>query len=64
MVYLNQSCGRGKLSIAAREQYRNIHVSNKDGQEFICKWCNEEFEVRKHTDEKPYSKLQFLNDLN
>ena len=48
-----------------------MHFAGKYGWEFMYKWCNEQFEVQKHTDEKPYSKLQkilrtlnFLNDSN
>merc|ERR1711971_662422 len=42
---------------SAQKHYKDWHVPDKDGYEFICKWCNEEFEVQ-------YSLKQHVIDIH
>ena len=40
-------CNQTFLSIvSAKKHYKDMHMADKNGNKFLCKFCNEDFEVQ------------------
>ena len=42
---------------SAKKHYKDMHMADRNGNEFICKWCNERFKVQ-------YSLKQHIKDIH